>query len=247
MKTNPKLYFTSIFFVFSFSIYAQELPAPEETEIWEPVPQIVTPSDNNLPPSDAIVLFDGSDLSEWTGRDGDSVLWEVKDGVLTVLPKSGSIKTKRAFGDCQLHIEWRSPEVVSGNGQGRGNSGIFLMERYEVQILDSYDNNTYSNGMAGSVYKQHIPLVNACRPPGKWQTYDIIFMAPDFDEKGNLIKPATITVIQNGILIQNHVEIKGNTVYQGKPDYSFHPDKLPLSLQDHSNPVSFRNIWIREL
>jgi hypothetical protein len=247
MKSNHFLISLFIPVTFSFSLQAQELPPPEKTEVWDPVPEVVTPGENSLPPSDAIVLFDGSDLSQWIGQDGSEAGWEIMDGIMTVVPKSGGIETKQAFGDCQLHIEWRTPEEVKGNGQGRGNSGVFLMGRYEVQVLDSYENLTYSNGQAGSIYKQHIPLVNACRPPGEWQSYDIIFMAPGFDEEGTLIKPATITVIHNGVLIQNHVEIRGTTAFRGEHEYTAHPDRLPISLQDHGNPVSFRNIWIREL
>ncbi|MGC9341955.1 MAG: 3-keto-disaccharide hydrolase [Bacteroidales bacterium] len=247
MKTYQLHWIFTLLFCYSFSLNAQELPPPEETEVWEPVPEKVTPGEDNQPPSDAIVLFDGTNLSEWIGQDGSAPGWEVKNGSLTVMPKSGGIQTKKDFGSCQLHIEWRTPEEIVGKGQGRGNSGIFLMGKYEVQVLDSYNNTTYSNGQAGSIYKQHIPLVNACKAPGEWQSYDIVFMAPEFDEQGKLVKPATITVIHNGVLIQNHVEIKGTTEFRGEPDYTAHPEKLPLSLQDHNNPVSFRNIWIREL
>lgn len=220
---------------------------PEETEQWEPLPPLVTPGKGNLPPSDAIVLFNGEDLSEWETGKGETAPWKVKKGSMTVVPKSGGIQTKRSFGSCQLHIEWKTPAKISGNGQGRGNSGIFLMGRYEVQVLDSYNNTTYSNGQAGSIYKQHIPLVNASRAPGEWQSYDIIFMAPSFYPDGSVKEPATVTVFHNGVLIQNHVEIAGTTVFIGKPSYEPHPDKLPINLQDHGNPVSFRNIWIREL
>ncbi len=164
-----------------------------------------------------------------------------------MVPKSGSIQTKQSFGDCQLHIEWRTPEIVEGKGQGRGNSGIFLMGKYEIQVLDSYNNLTYPNGQAGSIYKQHIPLVNASRAPGEWQSYDIIFTAPVFIDDGGVRKPARVTVFQNGVLIQNHVKILGETVFIGAPGYEPHAEKLPLSLQDHNNPVSYRNIWIREL
>jgi hypothetical protein len=232
---------------YTSTIFSQEEIDPKETEVWEPVPKAVTPGLNDAPPSDAIILFDGISLSEWESSKGGEAPWEVRDGYLTVVPKSGSIKTKKAFGDCQLHIEWRSPEKIEGEGQGRGNSGVFLMEQYEVQVLDSYNNRTYSNGQAGSLYKQHIPLVNACRKPGQWQEYDIIFTAPVFGHDGNLKSPAYVTVIHNGVLIQNHVELKGITVFRGEPYYKSHPEKLPLSLQDHNNPVSYRNIWIREL
>ncbi len=227
-------------------VYGQHMD-PKLTEVWEPVPPVVTPGKNcNEPPSDAIILFDGKDLNEWTGKDGGPAMWIVADGAMTVKPRTGIIKTKKKFGDVQLHIEWRTPAEVKGEGQGRGNSGIYLMERYELQVLDSYNNKTYSNGQAGSIYKQGIPLVNACRPPGVWQTYDIIFMAPVFTEKGTLKTPARITVLQNGVLIQNNFEIKGPTVYTGIPRYEAH-GKASLVLQDHGNPVSYRNIWIREL
>ena len=221
---------------------------PEDTEVWEPEPSKVTPGvDVHSPPSDAIVLFDGTDLSKWVGKEGENPAWKVEDGVMTVVKGAGAIKTKEGFGSVQLHIEWRTPSVIEGEGQGRGNSGIFLMDKYEVQVLDSYNNRTYSNGQAGSIYKQHIPLVNATRPPGEWQTYDIIFKAPKFDADGKLLKPAYVTVIHNGILIQDHVELLGPTEYIGQPEYAAHEDKLPLQLQDHSNPVSYRNIWIRPL
>lgn len=187
------------------------------------------------------MLFDGTDLSEWNGE------WKVEGDAVTVVPGAGNLTTKRAFGDVQLHLEWRTPRVVEGEGQDRGNSGVYLMERYEVQVLDSYENTTYSNGQAGSIYKQHIPLVNASRPPGVWQSYDIIFMAPRFHDDGSLAEPATFTVLHNGVLIQNHVTVKGTTVFIGKPEYESHAPKAPLMLQDHDNPVSYRNIWIREL
>ncbi len=221
---------------------------PEETEVWEPVPQIVTPAaDIHQPPSDAIVLFDGSDLSNWVDQDGGAAKWKVEDGAMTVVKGTGAIRTKQGFGSVQLHIEWRSPSEVVGEGQGRGNSGIFLQDRYEVQVLDSYNNRTYSNGQAASIYKQHIPLANACRPPGEWQTYDIIYTAPIFDAAGKLARHAYVTVIHNGILVQNHVALRGPTQYIGQPEYEAHEDKLPIQLQDHNNPVSYRNIWIREL
>lgn len=221
---------------------------PEDTEVWEPVPEVITPGGTPThAPSDAIVLFDGKDLSAWQGEEGKDPAWIVEDGAMTVVKGTGAIKTKQGFGSVQLHIEWRTPSEVVGEGQGRGNSGIFLQDQYEVQVLDSYNSKTYSNGQAGSIYKQHIPLVNACRPPGEWQTYDIIYKAPKFNGQGELVSPAYVTVIQNGVLVQNHVALKGPTQYIGKPEYKAHADKLPLQLQDHSNPVSFRNIWIREL
>jgi hypothetical protein len=220
---------------------------PEETEDWSKKPQVVTPGKGTLPPSDAIVLYANSgDVTKWEGEDGTPVKW-IADEDLTVVPKSTGIRTIQAFGDVQLHIEWRAPMEVVGDGQGRGNSGIFLMGLYELQVLDSYENETYYNGQAGSIYKQHIPLVNACRPPGTWQSYDVIFTAPRFTEEGSLESPAYITVLHNGVLIQNHVALKGPTAFIGKPVYKAHPGKLPLSLQEHGNPVSYRNIWIREI
>jgi len=221
-------------------VMSQPQGDPTLTEVWEPVPEIVD-AWAGRPPSDAIVLFDGSDLNEWNGD------WKLEGDAVTVAPGTGSLVTKRAFGDVQLHIEWRTPSVVESEGQGRGNSGVFLMERYEVQVLDSYENTTYVNGQAGALYKQHIPLVNASRPPGEWQSYDIIFMAPRFDDDGALSLPATFTVLHNGVLIQNHTTIDGTTANIGEPEYEAHDAKAPLMLQDHTNPVSYRNIWIREL
>lgn len=220
---------------------------PEDTEVWQPEPAIVVPADSGFAPSDAIVLFDGGDLDHWRHVDGGTVEWTSEDGVMTVVAGSGDIETVQGFGDVQLHIEWRTPQIVSGEGQGRGNSGIYLQSRYEVQVLDSYQNRTYSNGQAASIYKQHIPLVNASRPPGEWQSYDIVFLAPRFAAAGSLERPAFITVFHNGVLVQNHVEIHGETLYRGRPAYTPHRARQPLRLQDHSNPVSFRNIWIREL
>ncbi len=235
-------FFTASLFI--FTSYGQK---PEETEDWSRKPEKVTPGMGTKPPSDAIILYSGSgDLDNWIHEGGEKAKWKAED-IITIVPKSGGIKTKKSFGDMQLHVEWRSPEVIEGEGQGRGNSGVYMMGKYEVQVLDSYDSETYYNGQAGSIYKQHIPLVNACLPPGEWQVYDIIFTAPRFFDNGTLKSPAFITVIHNGILIQNHVELIGSTAFIGKPAYNPHPEKLPLLLQDHGNPVSFRNIWVREL
>jgi hypothetical protein len=220
---------------------------PVTTELWEPVPPVVTPGEGTAAPSDAIVLFNGKDLSEWVDSKGAPAAWEVKDGAMTVTPGKGTISTKRSFTDCQLHIEWRTPSEVKGESQGRGNSGIFLMGLYEVQVLDCYNNITYPNGQAGSIYKQFIPLVNVCKKPGEWQIYDIIFTAPRFGESGRIVVPGTVTVLQNGVLVQNHVNLLGTTEFIGLPKVSKHETKLPIILQDHGNPVSFRNIWIREL
>ena len=232
----------------SSGLSAQERKGdPALTEAWEPEPAVVVPGEGAAPPSDAIVLFDGSDLSHWRQVDGKEAQWLVEDGAVTVAPGSGNIETRDGFGDVQLHIEWRTPAVVKGEGQGRGNSGIFLQKRYEVQVLDSHDNRTYSNGQAASIYKQHIPLVNASRGPGEWQAYDIVFEAPRFADDGALVTPAYVTVFHNGVLVQNHVELSGPTEYIGVPVYQAHPLREPLELQDHGNPVSFRKIWIREL
>lgn len=218
----------------------------QETEVWEPVPKTVNATEK-APPSDALVLFDGKNLDQWQGVDGGPARWKIEKGALTVSPKTGDIKTKEVFCDVQLHIEWKAPEKTQGlEGQGRGNSGVFLQERYEIQILDSYKNETYPNGQAASVYKQSIPLVNASRGPGVWQSYDIIFQSPKFDDAGALIKPAHVTVLHNNVLVQNHVEIKGPTAWIGHPPYEAH-GCAPLRLQDHGNPVSFRNIWVRKL
>ena len=239
---------TSVLFVLMASfltVYSQGDPKP--TEVWEPVPAIVTPGVGTSAPSDAIVLFDGTNLDQWKNNNGGKVKWIVKDDILTVKPGEGAINTNKEFSDCQLHIEWRTPVIVTGESQGRGNSGIFLQGRYELQVLDSYENITYSNGQAGSIYKQQMPLVNACRKPGEWQAYDVIFTAPRFNEDGSLKSPAYITVLQNGILVQNHYELKGSTEYIGQPSYKKHPLQQPLMLQEHGNDVSYRNIWIREL
>ena len=225
---------------------AQAPGDPTLTEVWEPVPPKIAPGDAAGPPSDAIVVFDGSDLSAWSGRAGDAQ-WTIAGGAVTVAPGSGDIQTKRELGNVQLHIEWRSPTTVTGEGQERGNSGVFLMGRYELQVLDSYESRTYSNGQAGSIYKQHIPLVNATRAPGEWQTYDVVFMAPRFASDGAVRRPATMTVFHNGVLIHNHVTLTGSSVFIGEAAYEAHPAKQPLVLQDHSNLVSYRNIWVREL
>ncbi|GAB3535621.1 DUF1080 domain-containing protein [Pontibacter brevis] len=218
---------------------------PEMTEFWEPEVRVVTPGKNNAAPSDAIVLFDGKDLSQWKAKNGGGdAKWQVKNNEFVA--GKGDISTKKEFQDFQLHIEWSAPDEVKGESQGRGNSGIFLQDRYEVQVLDNYNNRTYSNGQAGSVYKQHRPLVNAMRKPTEWNVYDIIYTAPRFKEDGSLFSPARVTVLHNGVLVQNNVDIKGPTEYIGLPEYKAH-GKAPISLQDHGNPVQYRNIWVREL
>jgi len=216
-----------------------------------PLPPLVDPGPAGLPvpaPSDAVVLFDGTDLLHWEDAKGDPAGWRLTgDSAMEAVKKTGAIRTKAVFGSCQLHVEWASPKEVAGESQGRGNSGVFLMEMYEVQVLDNYQNTTYADGMAAAVYGQYPPLVNACRPPGEWQTYDIVFQAPRFDGGGGLVRPAFMTVFHNGILVQDHVELTGPTAWKQRPPYKAHADKLPISLQDHGNPVRFRNIWIREI
>jgi hypothetical protein len=228
-----------------------------ETDVTkQPLPPVVTPGDSlgfTTPPSDAIVLFDGSEESfkaNWTDSKGNPSQWKIVDGALESVKKAGYIQTRRNFGSVQLHVEWAAPAKVSGDGQGRGNSGVFLMNQYEVQVLDSYENQTYADGQAGALYGRSKPLVNACRKPGEWQSYDIIFHRPGFDEKGKVIRRATFTVFHNGVLIQDHVVLSGGTGWMGPhaaSEYKAHPDKLPIALQDHGNPVRFRNIWVREL
>jgi hypothetical protein len=256
--------------VLSPAVFAQQPPTgqgrgrqggarPQDTEVWEPVPTVVTPGATvSAPPSDAIVLFDGKNLDEWVNtRDKTPANWIVKDGVMTVnkTGRPSNIETKRNFHNFQLHIEWKIPENVTGTDQARGNSGVFLASTgggdagYELQILDSYNNKTYVNGQAGSIYKQGIPLANPARKPGEWQTYDVIWMAPIFNADGSLQTPAYATAFFNGVLVQNHFELKGETLYIGKPFYKKF-DSAPIKLQAHpdpSEPVSFRNIWVREL
>ncbi len=220
---------------------------PEDTEFYEPVPPVVRAVPAFLtPPDDAVILFDGSDFSNWTSVRGGDVEWELENGVMTVNPGSGNIVTTEAFGSVQLYLEWRTPAEIIGDGQGRGNSGVFLQRRYEVQILDSYENETYVNGMAGSIYKQYVPYVNAAMPPGEWQSYNIIFEAPLFSENGNVEKPGFLTVFWNGVLVHHNAELEGPTRYIGLPEYSAHGDD-GIMLQDHGDLVSFRNIWLRKL
>lgn len=245
-KHSMKYLVTCSILLFPFLTIAQ-IVKPQASEVWAPEPRIVTPGSTiNDAPSDAIILFDGTSMDAFQHRDGSPVQWQLKSGTMTVVKGTGSIFTKENFGSCQLHLEWRAPTIIEGQGQGRGNSGVFFQDRYEVQILDSYDNRTYSNGQASSIYKQHIPLVNAMRPPGEWQTYDIIFNAPVFNSDGIKVRSGTFTVIHNGVLVQNNVEIKGTTEYIGFPQNDAHGEG-PIQLQDHSNPVSYRNIWLRKL
>jgi hypothetical protein len=211
-----------------------------------PHPKVVTPgTTNSAPPSDAIVLFDGTDFSHWLGAKGP-VTWKIQDGYMEAVKKAGTIRTKDQFGSCQLHIEWATPNPPKGDSQGRGNSGVFLMGCYEIQVLDSYNNPTYADGQAASVYGQTPPQVNVCRPPGEWQTYDILFTAPVFKDK-ELVSPGYVTVLQNGVVVQNHVKILGRTMHKKLAKYTPHGPKGPLCLQDHGNPTRYRNIWVRPL
>ena len=234
---------------------AQQKAKPEDTEVWTPVPKIVTQGNICDAPSDAVVLFNGTDLKQWvTAKDTTApAKWVVQNGLFKVDKTAGDIQTKARFTDYQLHLEWRVPENITGKGQARGNSGIFLASvfdgGYELQILDSYNNTTYVNGQAGSVYKQYIPLANPTRPPGEWQVYDVIWTAPRFNTDGSLKSPARVTALLNGVLVQNNVELKGRTEYIGQPSYKAH-GAAPIKLQAHgdpSEPISFRNIWVRPL
>jgi hypothetical protein len=254
-----RLLMSAVLLAAAAPLYAQspDKPKPEETEIWEPVPAVVTPGATcGAPPSDAIVLFDGKNMDEWLSvRDKSPAKWTVADGVMTVSKGEGSIETKRSFKNYQLHVEWKVPTNITGTSQARGNSGVFLAstgpgdDGYELQVLDSYENKTYVNGMAGSIYKQAIPLANPTRKPGEWQTYDVVWTAPTFNSDGSLKTPAYATVLFNGVLVENHFELKGQTLYIGKPFYKAY-STAPIKLQAHgdkSEPISFRNIWIREL
>lgn len=259
MKTTTFL----LFILINAILFAQN-KNPESTELYSPVPPIVTPGEGNKPPSDAIVLFDGSNCDQWENAKGNSIEWVLADGCMKVKPFTGDIRTKRGFGDCQLHIEWLCPSgpveknvlfnEAQRKEQGFGNSGVFFQGKYELQIFDSYnyplyhnDKPIYTNGQAGSIYKQVIPLVNACKKPGEWQSFDVIFMSPRFSENGRVAIPGRITVLQNGVLVLNNFEIQGEIKYIGAPEYKAHNLKEPIMLQDHGDEVSFRNIWIREL
>jgi hypothetical protein len=244
----------------AFSACAQQQKAkPEDTEYYTPVPKVVTPGklSYDTPPSDAVVLFDGKDLSQWVSNKDTTqpAAWKVSNGSFTVVKSTGDIQTKRRFTDFQLHIEYRIPENITGKGQARGNSGIFLAALpwgaggYEIQVLDNYNNSTYVNGQVGSIYKQNPPLANPCRPPGEWQTYDIMWTAPSFNADGSVKTPARVTALLNGVLVQNNFELKGDTPYIGPPSYKAHGPS-PIKLQAHgdpSEPISYRNIWLREL
>ena len=245
-KMNFKLV---IFFLLAACCINAQTKDPKDTEVWEPEPRVVTPSTSGSAPSDAIILFDGSNLDQWQSskENGGPAEWTLVEGnAMQVKPGTGDLMTRQKFGDIQLHLEFKTPAKVESEGQGRGNSGVFFQGRYEVQILDSYKNRTYSNGQAAAVYKQHLPLVNACKPPGEWQTYDIIFKAPIFNKDGIKTSPGYFTVLHNGVLVQNHVEIYGTVEYIGLPNNPPHGNDF-LKLQDHGNDVQFRNIWVREL
>lgn len=231
----------------------ETVPPGEKWRIHDPdrpLPPVIDPGPAGPPlpaPSDAVILFDGKNLNGWVDGKGNPAAWKVEKGYMEVVKKAGSILSAQTFGDCQLHVEWASPEEVKGESQGRGNSGVFLMNTYEVQVLDCFQNITYADGMAGAVYGQYPPLVNACRAPGEWQSYDIIFFRPRFDKNGDVLTPARMTVFHNGVLVQHDVELLGPTAWKVREKYKAHPDRLPISLQDHGNPVRFRNIWIRDL
>ena len=242
--------------IISASVFSNGQTARQKVEKWKvhdlerPMPPVVDPGPAGEPvpaPSDATILFDGKDLSQWTDGKGQPARWKIENGYMEVVAKTGSIRTVQNFGDCQLHVEWASPVVVKGESQERGNSGVFLMNIYEVQVLDCYNNKTYADGMTASLYAQYPPMVNACRPPGEWQTFDIIFRRPRFDNSGHLISPAWFTVFHNNILVHDNAELIGPTTHKARPPYKAHPDRLPISLQDHGNPIRFRNIWIRDL
>jgi hypothetical protein len=241
----------------AFALFAAAHPAcAQDTGDWpihsmdRPQPVVVDPGPEQPPApalSDAIVLFDGTDLSRWRAENGDPAPWRVVDGAIEVVPHTGSLVTRDSFGDVQLHIEWRTPPRVEGEGQERGNSGVYLMGIYELQVLDSHQNPTYPDGQAGAIFGQYPPLVNASRGPGEWQTYDVVFHAPRFDEAGGLLAPARMTVFHNGVLVQDDVELTGPTAFQKRPPYEFHSPGLPITLQDHEFPVRYRNIWLREI
>lgn len=254
---KQQLFLASLFALGFYTANAQKAK-PEDTEFYTPVVKVVTPGQSpGAPPSDAIVLFDGKNLDEWVNAKDPSsqAKWAVADNAMTVIKPNGDLQTKRTFTDFQLHIEYLIPSNITGSGQARGNSGIFLAALpfgpggYELQVLDNYNNATYVNGQAGSMYKQSPPLVNACRKPGEWQTYDVVWTAPRFNDDGTLKSPARVTALHNGVLVQNNFELKGDTPYIGAPEYHKH-GAAPIKLQSHgdkSEPISYRNIWVREL
>lgn len=242
-RTSSKQWLKNlVFVVIGMTSLTLSTLAAEKKTVAEP--KVIDPGPVGGPPSDAIVLFDGKDLSKWQGAKGTEAKWEVTDGAMTV-NKTGSIRTKEEFGDIQLHVEWAAPSVVKGEGQGRGNSGVYLQGRYEIQVLDSFQNKTYPDGQAGAFYGHSAPLVNASRKPGEWQTYDIIFHAPKPSADGSRTEPGSLTVFHNGVLVQDHVPVKGSPTTAA--EFKGSGPKGPLILQDHGNPVRFRNIWVRPL
>lgn len=251
MKSSPLVSLAGgIALAVASPLFAQSPARWKAHDLSRPRPAVVQPPPQTLPvpaPPDAVVLFDGKGLGDWRSADGGPAKWVVKDGAIESVAGSGYLYSARAFGDVQLHVEWATPVPGKGSSQGRGNSGVFLMGLYEVQVLDSYQNDTYPDGQAAAIYGQYPPLVNACRPPGEWQTYDIVFRRPRFQPDGGLVSPARVTVIHNGILVQDNVEPWGPTAWLQHIPYTAHPDKLPLAFQDHGNPVRYRNIWLREL
>jgi hypothetical protein len=251
MKNLRFLIWLCLFVTSSTAIFSQNLPPASATEDWSVKPPLVIPAESYAqPPSDAIVLYSGQqDLDKWEHLDDSNVKWQTSGDEITIVPKTTDIRTKQRFGNIQLHIEWKTPDPKEDKDMNRGNSGVLLMGLYELQIYESYNYDTriYYNGQAGSVYKQHAPLVNAARKPQTWQTYDIVFEAPVFNTDKTLKTPAFMTVFHNNVLILNHVELKGPMIYQGYPKYEYHETKLPLRLQEHNSRVSFRNIWVREL
>lgn len=219
-------------------------------DLKRPQPPVVNPGPGALPvspPKDAIVLFNGTDLSQWKHSSGEAAKWVVRDGYFEVKPGAGDLYTRADFGDVQLHVEWASPNPPRGEGQDRGNSGVYVQQYYEIQVLDSFGSRTYPDGQAAALYGQYPPLVNASRAPGEWQSYDIVFHGPRFDAAGKLLQPASVTVLHNGVLVQDHVTLTGPTAHQARPPYEAHPPRLPIHLQDHAHPVRYRNIWLREL
>src|SRR5580658_3469248 len=254
MKTSRRVFLSAMVIAASPSLLLAQVDTKWKIhDMNRPVPAVIDPGTASTqdspghPPSDAVVLFDGNDLSKWQHKDGTAAKWKVENGYAEVVAKTGYIYTKQSFGDCQLHVEFREPTPPHGDSQERGNSGVFLMGLYEVQVLDSYENKTYADGQASAIYGQYPPLVNAARAPGQWQWYDIIWHGPRFDASGKLTRPAHVTVFHNGVLTQDNVEPTGPTGHHVRPPYEAGPDKLPLALQDHNHPVRYRNMWIREL